>query len=59
MPVHAIGVAAMGLWILDGCDLEELGEICERLQSWEFLFFLSPLRIRGATGSPVNPLAVF
>ena len=25
----------------------------------EFLFVVAPLRVRGGTGSPVNPIAVF
>jgi kynurenine formamidase len=58
-PVHAVGIVAMGLWLIDNCDLEELAGTCERLERWEFLMTVGPLRIEGATGSPVNPIAVF
>ena len=58
-PIHAVGMVAMGLWILDNCNLEELAATCERLERWEFQFTVAPLRWAGATGSPVNPLALF
>ena len=58
-PIHAVGIVAMGLWLLDNCDLEALSATCERLKRWEFQFALAPLRWTGATGSPVNPLAEF
>jgi kynurenine formamidase len=57
-PVHYVGIVAMGLWLIDNCDLQELAAHCERLQRWTFLFMLSGLRVRGGTGSPVNPIAV-
>ncbi len=58
-PVHAIGIVAMGLWLLDNCDLEPLAEACRRLGRAEFMLQVSPLRLSGATGSPVNPIALF
>ncbi len=57
-PVHAIGIVAMGLWLLDNCNLEELAATCQRLGRHEFQLQLAPLRIAGATGSPVNPIAL-
>jgi kynurenine formamidase len=59
LPIHAIGIVAMGLWIIDNMALEELARTCEALERWEFMFVLSPLRLRRATGSPVNPVAIF
>ena len=58
-PVHRVGIVAMGLWLVDNCDLEELAVTCERHGRWEFQFMLAPLPIEGGTGSPANPLAVF
>jgi kynurenine formamidase len=58
-PVHAIGIVAMGLWLIDNCDLEALHTACSERGRWEFLFMLSPLRVVGGTGSPANPLAIF
>lgn len=59
MPIHTVGLVAMGLWLLDNCDLDALGAHCDAVQRWEFQFMLAPLRFRGATGSPANPLAIF
>jgi kynurenine formamidase len=58
-PVHLVGIVAMGLWLIDNCDLEPLAEACRRLGRSSFLFTLAPLRVVGGTGSPVNPLATF
>ncbi|MGH2758572.1 MAG: cyclase family protein [Actinomycetota bacterium] len=58
-PIHAVGIVAMGLWLLDNCDLEALAQACEGFGRWEFLFTLAPLRWVGATGSPANPIATF
>ncbi len=58
-PIHAVGIVAMGLWLIDNCDLEQLSRTTEELGRWDFLFTLAPLRWVGATGSPANPLATF
>jgi kynurenine formamidase len=59
LPVHLVGLVAMGLWLLDNCDFMELAATCAELGRWEFLFSVLPLRLRGGTGSPVNPVALF
>jgi kynurenine formamidase len=59
LPVHVIGLVAMGLWLVDNCDLEELAETAERLSRWQFLLGVNPLRLSGLTGSAVNPIATF
>ncbi len=59
MPVHQVGIVAMGVWVIDNANLEDLAKECERLNRWEFLITVNPLRIEGATGCPVNPVAVF
>ena len=58
-PVHQIGIVALGLWILDNANLEELAEACRERNRWQFLFNLLPLRLTNATGSPATPVAVF
>jgi len=58
-PVHAVGIGAIGLWILDNPDYEELSETCARLNRWEFQVVIAPLKLANGTGSPVNPLAMF
>lgn len=59
MPLHQIGIARMGLVLLDCPSLTDLLAVTERFGRWEFLLTVAPLHIPGATGSPVNPLAVF
>jgi kynurenine formamidase len=58
-PVHAVGIVAMGLWLLDNCDLEPLASACDERSRYAFQLVLAPLRLAGATGSPVNPIALF
>jgi kynurenine formamidase len=59
MPLHQIGLAAMGLVMIDACDMEVLAAACRRHSRHTFLFMAAPLAIDRATGSPVNPLVVF
>lgn len=58
-PVHLAGIVAMGLWIVDNCNLERLAATCAELGRYEFMLVVAPLSFEGATGSPVNPLAMF
>jgi kynurenine formamidase len=58
-PLHSVGITAMGLWLLDGAKLEQLADTCAELSRYEFEFILVALPFVGATGAPVNPLAVF
>jgi kynurenine formamidase len=59
IPIHAVGIAAMGLWLLDNCNLEPLAAACAEYGTHAFEWIIAPLPFVGATGSPVNPLAVF
>lgn len=59
IPLHAVGLVAMGLWLLDNCNLEPLAEAVAAEGRSDFEFIVAPLTFTGATGSPVNPLAVF
>jgi kynurenine formamidase len=56
--VHA-AIAAFGLAVVDNVQFDDAVAVCRELQRWEFLTVIAPLRVRGGTGSPVNPLAVF
>jgi kynurenine formamidase len=58
-PIHALTLNAMGLYLLDYLQFEDLVPACERAGRWEFLFVGAPLRIVGGTGSPLNPIAIF
>lgn len=58
VPIHIVGMVAMGLYLLDNAYLEDLSEACASLGTWDFLFTVAPLVLDRATGSPVNPIAV-
>jgi hypothetical protein len=49
----------MGLWIVDNANLAQLAETCEREGRFDFLTMLAPVPFRRATGSLLNPIAVF
>lgn len=44
-----------GIWNLENLDLSQL--VADR--AYEFLFVWSPLKMKGATGSPGNPVALY
>jgi hypothetical protein len=56
---HVVSLVGMGLWLIDNANLEDLARACAARRRWEFLLAVAPLRLRGVTGSPVNPIAVF
>jgi kynurenine formamidase len=56
--VHA-AIFAYGTALLDNAFLEGLAAACREEQRDEFMLVISPLRVKGGTGSPANPLAVF
>ena len=53
-PVHQILLAVNGIHMLESLKLDELAA----KQVYEFAFILEPLKLRGATGSTVAPIAV-
>ncbi len=54
MPVHVHLLVEQGIHIIECLNLEELAAAGVH----EFLFIALPLKIRGATGSPVRPVAI-
>ncbi|SEF24204.1 Kynurenine formamidase [Amycolatopsis pretoriensis] len=59
LPLHMIGLARLGMPLIDGAEVEELAEVCAELGRYAFLLSIAPPRLRGATGVPVNPQAIF
>lgn len=39
--------------------MEELETECQKRSRWEFMMSINPLRLFNATGSPINPIAIF
>ena len=58
-PVHQLTLNALGVHIIDNCDLEELSQQAFDLKCWEFLLTVAPLAVKEGTGSPLNPIATF
>lgn len=58
-PLHELVIVALGMPIFDNLDLDAVAEAARERSRWEFLFFGGPLRVRGGTGSPLNPIAMF
>ena len=58
-PVHVLAINALGLHLLDYLQLEDLRAVCQAVGRWSFLAVIAPLRLPRATGSPVNPIAIF
>ncbi len=54
LPVHRRLLVDAGINIIETLDLTEL--MAARIS--EFMFIVTPLKLKGATGSPVRPLAV-
>ena len=59
LPIHQLTLVALGVHIFDNCDLEAVAEGAAARKRWEFLLTAAPLAVKGATGSPLNPLATF
>lgn len=58
-PIHALAIPAMGMHLLDTLQLEDLATLCAAEHRWAFQLVVAPLRLPVATGSPVNPIAIF
>lgn len=58
-PIHMVAIPYMGLTLLDHAELDGLAEACAQENRWTFFVNAAPWRFRGATGSAVNPLAIF
>jgi len=54
MPMHVHLLVESGIHIMECLNLEELSAA----RVYEFLFIAAPLKIRGATGSPIRPIAI-
>jgi kynurenine formamidase len=57
-PVHVLALNALGIHLLDYLQFEDLAAVCEQQSRWTFLAVIAPLRLPGATGSPINPIAI-
>lgn len=58
-PLHVLALVGMGMPLIENLDLERLAREAAAQQRWTFLLVLAPLDVRGATGSALNPIAIF
>jgi len=58
-PIHMVGIPYMGLTLLDHAELDALAAACSAENRWSFFVTMAPWRFKGATGSVINPLAMF
>jgi kynurenine formamidase len=58
-PIHMVGIPYIGLTLLEHAELDALSLACAEEKRWSFFVTASPWRFKGATGSAVNPLALF
>jgi kynurenine formamidase len=54
VPVHQLLLARNGIYLHENLATEELA----RDAVYEFAYVFSPLRLKGATGSPGNPIGI-
>jgi kynurenine formamidase len=58
-PLHRVGLARLGLALVDVADPTALVAACAEEGRATFLFVAAPPRLQAASGVPVNPLAIF
>ncbi len=57
-PGHRILIADNGIYLVENLNLEALGQALAERGRHEFVLVLNPLRIKGATASPLNAFAL-
>ncbi|TIC82986.1 cyclase family protein [Nocardioides sp. GY 10127] len=57
-PLHQVCIPNMGLTIGEMWDLDALSAACAADGRWEFLLVAGALRVTGAVGAPLNPIAL-
>lgn len=57
-PVHMVLLRDMGMTMGEMFDLEELAKSCSEDGVYDFFFSAPPLKISGAVGSPITPIAI-
>jgi len=55
----ALSLPFLGLALVDNTMPDRLAETCRELGRYEFLFTAAPLRMKGSTGAPAHPMAIF
>lgn len=59
VPWHVLLLTSLRVPLVDMANLTPIAQACETQSTWEFMSVVVPLPLPGATGSPVNPIAIF
>ena len=58
IPLHSALMRNLGVVFTETAWLDDLAAACAEDSRWTFLYAAAPLKVVGASGSPVNPIAV-
>jgi kynurenine formamidase len=58
VPWHVLLLTVLQIPLIDRAMMTRLSAACQTLRRWEFLSVIAPLPFPGASGSPVNPMAL-
>ena len=58
LSLHASLCRNLGIVFIESLDLEEYSIDCEKDKKYDGLFISSPLKINGASASPINPIII-
>jgi kynurenine formamidase len=56
-PLHQVAIPHLGLFLGEMWDLDGLAAACAEDGRYDFQLTAAPLRVTGAVGAPVNPIA--
>lgn len=59
VPWHVLLLTVLDVPLVDRAMLRPLAEHCRNSDRWDFMSVIAPLPLPDASGSPVNPLAIF
>ena len=58
IPLHSALMRNLGVVFTEVCWLDDLADSCAADGRWSFLYTAAPLKVFGASGSPVNPIVI-
>ena len=59
LAMHQIALGQLAVPLIDCVEVAPLVAACQELGRYSFLFVCAPMAVLGASGLPVNPLAIF
>lgn len=59
IPIHTWTLVSAGMNLLDNLDLHAVAETAARLNRYEFMLVVEPLKVENGAGSAVNAVAIF